>query len=91
MNRRLPPIVALAVTAAILVAACNGTASAPPLTDPTEIVTAALKATEGAKSVHVDITVDGKATVSMPGAGGIALPVNLTGTTASADIDLAKG
>lgn len=90
MIRRPPAIVLLATTVAFLVAACNGTSTAPPLTDPTEIVTAALKSTEAAKSVHVDIAVDGKATVSMPGAGGIALPVNLTGTTASADIDLAR-
>ena len=90
MIRRLRATVLLATTVAFLVAACNGTSSAPPLTDPTEILTAALKSTEAAKSVHVDIAVDGKATVSMPGAGGLGLPVNLAGTTASADIDLAK-
>jgi len=90
MIRRLRATVLLVTTVAFLVAACNGTSSAPPLTDPTEIVTAALKSTEAAKSVHVDIAVDGKATVSMPGAGGLGLPVNLAGTTASADIDLAK-
>ena len=90
MIRRIPAIVLLATTVAFLVAACNGTSTAPPLTDPTEIVTAALKSTEVARSVHVDVAVDGKATVSMPGAGGLGLPVNLAGTTASADIDFAK-
>lgn len=91
MIRRLPAVLVIAAATAIIVAACNaGPSAAPELTDPTEIVTAALKSTEAAKSVHVDVAVDGKATVSMPGALGVGLPVDLTGTTASADIDLAK-
>ena len=64
-------------------------AAGPALTDPKEIVTAALKSTEAAKSVHLDVTVDGKATISLPSASGPA-PVDLTGTTAAADIDFAK-
>lgn len=89
MTRRLPAALAFAASVAILVAACGGGSTAgPALTDPTAIITAALKSTEAAKSVHVDITVDGKATIVLPGTGtGAGTSVNLSGTTASADID----
>jgi hypothetical protein len=87
MIRRLPSLVlTLVATLAILVAACGGTTAGPALTDPTEILTAALRSTESAKSVHIDVAIDGKAAVALPGAGTGA-PVDLTGTTASADID----
>ena len=63
----------------------------PALTDPKEIVTAALKSTEAAKSVHLDVTVDGKATVKLPEhTSGPGTTVELAGTTAAADIDFAK-
>ncbi len=90
MTRRLPAIVALAASLAILVAACGGGTTGPALTDPTAIVTAALKSTEAAKSVHLDVTVDGKATVTLPGSGGSGTTVDLTGTTATADVDFAN-
>jgi hypothetical protein len=91
MIRRLPSLaLAFAATLAILVAACGGTTEGPALTDPKAIVTAALKSTESAKSVHLDMTVDGKATVSLPVGGSTGAPVDLTGTTASADIDFAN-
>ena len=66
MIRRIPAIVLLATTVAFLVAACNGTSTAPPLTDPTEIVTAALKSTEVAKSVHVDVQATDAAGKALP-------------------------
>ncbi len=90
MTRRSPALFLLAATVAILVVACGGTTEGPALTDPTAIITAALKSTEGAKSVHLDVAVDGKATVAMPLGGGIGTPVDLTGTTAAADIDFVK-
>lgn len=90
MIRRLPPILVITCAVAILAAACNVGSTAPALTDPKEIVTAALKSTEAAKSVHLSVTVDGKATVSLQGGSGVGVPVNLTGTTAAADVDLAK-
>ena len=86
MISRPPAILAFA----ILVAACGGSTPGPALTDPTAIVTAALKSTEAAKSVHVDVAVDGKATVSL-GGSGTGIPVDVTGTTASANIDFEKG
>ncbi len=90
MIRRLPAILTFAAGVAMLVVACGGVTAGPALTDPTEIVTAALKSTEGAKSVHLGIAIDGKATVALPGAAGSGTPVNLAGTTASADIDFAN-
>ena len=89
MIRRLSPILVLAASVAILAAACGGSTSGPVLTDPTEIITAALKSTESAKSVHLDATVDGAVPVTIPGAAS-ATVIDLTGTTASADADLAN-
>lgn len=84
---RFRAILVLAVAIAMLVAACQGSTAGPALSDPKEIVTAALKSSEAAKSVHLEIAIDGSATVSLPIAGGTGTPVDLTGTTASADID----
>jgi hypothetical protein len=88
MTRRIPFAPTLVLAAAVVVAACGGS-SAPPLTDPTEIITAALTSTGAAKSVHMDATLDGTMTIAMPGAGGAAAPIKLDGTTAAADLDIA--
>jgi hypothetical protein len=87
-----PSSAALGLVAAIalVVGACNSTPPGPALTDPKEILTAALKSTEAAKSVHLDVTVDGKATVKLPNTTGAGTTVDLAGTTASADIDFTK-
>jgi hypothetical protein len=92
MSRRIPAVLAVVATLVFALAACQSTSpsSAPALTDPTEIVTAGLKATEAAKSVHLDVMVDGTVSVALPIGGGTATPVNLTGTTASADVDFVK-
>jgi hypothetical protein len=86
-SRRLSAAAGLLMGVAVVLAACGGPAL-PALTDPNEIITAALKSTEAAKSVHVDISVDGTATVTLPGAIGAGTSVTLDGTTASADLDL---
>ena len=81
----------LAVAAlALVVSACGTTPTGPALTDPTAIVTAALKSTEAAKSVHLALTANGEATVALPIGGGTGTPLDLSGTTASADIDFVK-
>lgn len=90
MIRRFPTILVLVTAFATLVAACGGTIPGPALTDPTAIVTAALKSTEAAKSVHLDVAIDGTATVALPMLGGTATPIDLTGTTASANVDFAN-
>ena len=91
MNRRPVSVLAIATFAlASVVAACNGASSGPVLTDPTAIVTAALTSAESAKSVHLELTATGTASVALPIAGSSGTPIDLTGTTASADVDLAK-
>ena len=90
MIRRIQAIFVLAAAVATIVVACGGSVPGPALTDPTAIVTAALKSTEAAKSVHLDVAIDGTATVAIPLGGGTGTPVDLTGTTASANVDFAN-
>jgi hypothetical protein len=87
MIRRRRAILALAAAVAMLVAACGGSTPGPALTDPTAILTAALKSTEAARSVHIQVAIDGTATITLPGSSGPGTPVDLSGTTISADID----
>jgi len=87
--RRLASSLGLLAAASILLAACG--ASPPALTDPKEIVTAALRASESAKSVHLEATVDGTINADLSGSGGPGAAIALNGTTASADIDIAAG
>ena len=91
MTRRHSTIVALVAAFAVLVSACGGSAPGPTLTDPTAIITAAITSTKGARSVHIEGTIDGKATIALPFAGGAAAPVDLTGTTMTADVDVTAG
>jgi hypothetical protein len=81
---------AAAVAVAVLLSACDGGNLAPALSDPKAIVTAALKATEAAKSAHIDATVSGTANVKLRIGGSGSTPIDLTGTTATADIDFAR-
>jgi hypothetical protein len=92
MMRRPASILAVAAAFMLvaLVAACNGASTGPVLTDPAAIVTAALTSAESAKSVHVELAASGTATVPLPIAGSSGTPIDLTGTTASADVDLAN-
>lgn len=85
-----PRLLAVVAVVAVVMAACNTGTLGPALTDPKAIVTAALTSTEAARSVHLDVTVDGSASVALPIGGGAGTPIDLTGTTAAADIDLAK-
>ncbi len=90
MTRRVPGLLLLAASVAMVLSACGGTTEGPTLTDPTAIVSAALKSTQSATSVHLDVTIDGKATVAIPLGGGTGTPVDLGGTTAAADVDFIK-
>jgi hypothetical protein len=90
MTRRRSALLIALATVALLVAACGGTAPGPTLTDPTAIITAAVNSTAVAKSVHLDATLDGTATVNLGGGGGAGAPIDVSGSTASADIDLVK-
>ncbi len=79
--------VAAITVAAVLLAAC-GSSSAPSLTDPSEILTKALEATQNAKTVHVKADIAGSVALDLTGQG-TGTPLDLTGTTVEGDIDLA--
>lgn len=92
MSRISRPLsAALGTVALALVLSACGSAALPELTDPNAIITAALKATETAKSVHLDATVDGSIKADLFGTGNTGSSFALTGTTASADLDIAGG
>jgi len=90
MTRTRSALLVVLATGAVLVSACGATPTGPALTDPKAIVTAALTSTEAAKSVHLALMANGEATVALPFGGGTGTPLDLTGTTASADIDFVK-
>jgi hypothetical protein len=87
---RLSAVSALLAGLLLVVAACGGPAL-PALTDPVEIVTAGLTSTETARTVHLDVTLDGELSADVTGGTGTATTLPLTGTTASADVDMATG
>lgn len=89
-HRRLPAGLVSLAGLVLALSACGGGPALPALTDPNEIITAGLTSTEGAKSVHVDLTLDGSITLDLMGTGNAA-PLSLAGTSASADLDMALG
>lgn len=86
MFRRRMLAVALAATLAVV--ACQGQ-TAPTLTDPDEILAAAVRATAEQSSVRIDATIDGEVAVDLLGSGGT--PIEFSGSTASADLNIAGG
>ncbi len=82
--------VALVATAMFLVAACGGTPTASALTDPTAILEAAAAQAAEATAVHVGATADGALNLDLMGTGS-ATPLQLTGSTANADVDITGG
>jgi len=90
LQRTQAATLALATTAAIAVGACQSAPAAPELRDPREILAAAVTTTTTAKTVRIDATADGTLTLDVLGAGA-ASTIELNGTTASADLDLAGG
>jgi hypothetical protein len=86
------PFLVLSVLVALVAAACGGTApSKPELTDPKAIIAAAATEAAAAQGVHIDASVDGRLTLDLLGAGAGGGPVDLTGTTAAADLELRGG
>ncbi len=75
--------------AALLLAACQGRrSSCCPI--PKEILAAAATSTAAATSVHIDLTAEGKVWLDPLGTGS-ATPIDLSGSTANADLDLQNG
>jgi hypothetical protein len=87
-TRRAACAFGLLAAVAIVLNACGGPASAPALSDPKEIITAALRATQSAKTVHIEMKLDGSITADLTGSGGPGAAIALTGTTGSADVDI---
>jgi hypothetical protein len=88
-----PRHIALAVMvglATLTLGACQGAPAQPELTDPTAILAAAVTSTGAAKTARVDVTADGTVSLDLLGMGTPS-PIDLDGTTASADLDLANG
>jgi hypothetical protein len=88
MSRRLP--LALAAVAALALAGCSATPSAPPIADPMDILTRAVEAAQAAKTVHFKADVAGSIALDLTGQGS-AGPLELTGTALEGDADLAGG
>ena len=85
MIRRLAACVALI---ALVVGACGS--PTPVLTDPKEIVAQSVGTLQTMKSFHLHATVSGTVKIDLLGTGN-AIPVDLQGTTADADVDFANG
>jgi hypothetical protein len=89
-HARLTALATLAIAASIALGACQAGPAAPTLTDPDEILAAAVTTTAAAKSVRIDATADGTVSLDLLGAGAPST-LDLTGTTLSADLDLDAG
>lgn len=82
---------ALLAALPLVLAACGGTSPKPELTDPREIVAAAAAQAAAAEGVHIDASLDGSISLDLLGLGAGGAPVDLTGSTASADLALRSG
>jgi hypothetical protein len=87
-----PRLIALAIVAtlaALTVGACQTAPAQPTLTDPRAILAAAVTSTTATRTVRVDATADGTVSLDLLGMGTPS-PIELNGTTLSADLDLEK-
>lgn len=87
---RLIVLAVVASLAALSVGACQSAPAQPELTDPKAILAAAVTSTAAATTVRVDVTADGTVSLDLLGMGTPS-PIELDGTTASADLDIANG
>lgn len=76
--------------AAIVVGACSSTPSAPALTDPKEILTKSVASVKDVKSFHMKADVAGEVKIDLTGQGSAGGALNLEGTTAEGDVDIAN-
>lgn len=83
-------LLALATAVVLAAGACQSTPPPPTLTDPREILAAAVTATSTARAVRVDGSADGTVGLDLA-ASEAPSAFELAGTTFSADLDLEKG
>jgi hypothetical protein len=86
---RLSALASVVIVAALAVGACQSAPPTPELTDPNEILAAAVTTTASASSVRIDATADGDVALDL----GLGTPsdIALAGTTVSADLDIEAG
>jgi hypothetical protein len=88
MLRRLAFLIA---GAAIVVGACSsGAPAAPALTDPKEILTKSVTTLKDVKSFHLKADVGGEVKIDLTGQGSAGGALDLQGTTAEGDVDIAN-
>ena len=88
MFRRLAILVA---SAAVIVGACSAAPpAAPAITDPKEILTKSVLAMKDVKSFHFKADVNGEVKLDLTGQGAAGGALNLQGTTAEGDVDIAN-
>jgi LppX_LprAFG lipoprotein len=97
ITTRRPALVFSGVLLALAVVGCgssSATPTAPPLTDPNEIITRSATGLTAVQTVHFDVTVSGSVNMSALGGSGSALGLSgslkLDGTTMSGDVDIQK-
>jgi hypothetical protein len=94
MFSRIRPVLGLLAVAAIVAAGCGGskgTPTAPPISDPNEIVTKSVVNLQNVKTFHVKVEVSGKVSLAALGMGsGLSGNIDLAGTTVEGDVDVAN-
>jgi hypothetical protein len=86
MLKRLATLVAIV---AVIAGACGGGSSAPALTDPKDILAKSIAALQGVKTFHMHVDLSGSFKADLTGSG-TASPLDLAGTTADIDVDVAN-
>ena len=81
-------LLVLIAALSMVLAAC-GSSSASPLTDPKDILSKSIVALQGLKSAHVHVDLSGSFKADLSGTG-TATPLDLAGTTADLDLDIAN-
>ena len=81
-------LLVLIAALSMVLAAC-GSPAAPALTDPKDILSKSIVALQGTKSAHIHVDLSGSIKADLTGSGSTA-PLDLTGTTADIDVDIAN-
>lgn len=80
---------AVLIAATSMVLSACGSPAAPALTDAKDILSKSIVALQGLKSAHIHVDLSGSVKADISGSG-TASPIDLSGTTADLDIDLAN-